>query len=315
MRQTHRERPDEAGRRPTGRLSRTALYMALYRALETVERARAPLFRDEWAARFLPPSLRAAVGAAHVPVLHRALSRYADRRAPGARTSAIGRTRFIDDLVQRRAAQGVKQLVLLGAGFDCRAHRMPELRECRVFEVDREATQAFKRRRVPDHANNVRYVSVDFLEEDTFAKLREAGWVDREPSLFVWEGVTNYLTPEAITAVLARVGRTAPGTTIAFTYVHRGVIDGTVGFEGAERILRTVRALGEPWTAGFLPDELVPHLRSCGLTLRQDLGADEYRSRYFGEAMRGYAFYRIAVADVEAAGTADVTAGSRRPTS
>ena len=303
MNKIRRERLDSAGLRPTSTLSRTAIYMALYRALETVERARTPLFRDKWAARFLPPSLGAAVWAAHLPVLHRALSRYADRRAPGARTSAIGRTRFIDDLVQRSAAHGVNQLVLLGAGFDCRAHRMPELRECRVFEVDREVTQAFKRRHVPHHATNVYYVSVDFLREDAFTKLREASWVDREPSLFIWEGVTNYLTPDAIMDVLARVGRTAPGTTIAFTYVHRGVIDGTVAFEGAEHILRNVRALGEPWTAGFLPNEIVPLLRRCGLTLRQDLGADEYRSAYFGEAMRGYAFYRIAVAEVEGAGT------------
>lgn len=298
MSNIRRERLGKAEGTPTAAPSRTAIYMALYRALESLEHSRPPLFRDEWAARFLPPSLGAAVRVARLPALHQVLSWYADRRAPGARTSAIGRTRFIDDLVRGGAVRGVKQLVLLGAGFDCRAHRMPELQGCQVFEVDREATQAFKRSRVP-HSSNVSYVPVDFLKEDAFTKLRAAGWSDREPSLFVWEGVTNYLTREAILDVLSRVGRTAPGTTIVFTYVHQGAIDGTVSFEGADRILRHVRALGEPWTAGFLPSEIAPNLRTCGLTLRQDLGAEEYRSRYLGQRMRGYAFYRVAVAEVE----------------
>ncbi len=278
--------------------SRTARSVALYRALETLERSRTPLFRDELARRFLPIGLRAAVGVARIPWIHRTLSWYADQRAPGARTSAIARTRHIDEVVCEFVAGGIRQLVLLGAGYDCRAHRMPQLRACRIFEVDREATQIFKRSRVSADAPEVTYVSVDFLRDDVFVRLREAGWRVAERTLFVWEGVTNYLTREAVTAVLARVGATAPGSAIVFTYVHRGVIDGTVAFEGGDRILRSVRRMREPWTLGFLPSEVGPLVREHGLSLREDLGAEEYRARYLGEAGRGYGFYRIAVAEV-----------------
>src|SRR5262245_42088196 len=123
-------------------VSRTAQYVALYRALETVERTRPPLFDDPFATAFLPARLAFLARIARIPFAHAWLSRYADRRAPGARTSAIARTRFIDDVVRARKPE---QLVILGAGFDCRAHRLPELRRGLVFEVDRLETQAVKR--------------------------------------------------------------------------------------------------------------------------------------------------------------------------
>jgi methyltransferase (TIGR00027 family) len=276
--------------------SRTAMYVALYRALETVERTRAPLFHDPFAVRFLPPQLRLAVAAARLPALGPLLCRYADLRAPGARTSAIARTAFIDDVVRQQVSRGVRQVVILGAGFDCRAARLEELRSRRVFEVDREPTQRFKRARLTEPLEHARYVPVDFLKHDVFARLREAGWSEGEATLFLWEGVTNYLTEPAVAEVLGQVGGAAPGTSIVFTYVHRGVLDGSVPFEGAKAILRNVRALGEPWTFGLLPDEVDPFVRRAGLRIEEDLGADEYRMRYLGDRGIGYAFYRIAVA-------------------
>ena len=280
--------------------SRTATYVALYRALETVERSRPPLFRDTFAERFLPARLRVAVSAARVPTLHRWLCRYADLLAPGARTSAIARTGYIDDVVRSRVAGGVSQVAILGAGFDCRVERMSELRACRVFEVDREATQRFKQSRIPQPRANARYVPVDFLADDVFARLREAGWSDRQPTLFLWEGVTNYLTERAVADVLARVGKATPGTVIVFTYVHRGVLDGSTRFDGADRVVRRVRALGEPWTFGLIPDDVPRFVGRFGLRLCEDLGADEYRTRYLGEKGFGYSFYRIAVAASQA---------------
>lgn len=278
-------------------VSKTAAYVALYRALETHERRRPPLFRDPYALRFLPRLYRLLVRAARLPLLRRALLRYADKRAPGARTSVLARTLFIDDQVRAALARGVRQVVLLGAGFDCRAHRLPELAHAQVYEVDRAPTQALKRRQVP--TSSVRYVAVDFLKDDTFARLAEAGWKKHQPSLFVWEGVTNYLREDAVRRVLQALSETAPGTTLVFTYIHRGVIDGSVSFPGSERILGNVRALREPWTFGLTPAELPAFLASAGLVLREELGADAYRARYLprDEQDDGYAFYRIAVVE------------------
>lgn len=274
-------------------ISKTAEVIALYRALETV--APAPVIRDPFAHRFLSRGYALAVQLSRIA--RRPLLAYADRRAPGARTSAIARTAFLDAAV--RDAQP-PQLVILGAGFDCRAHRMPELARTRVFEVDRHAIQAFKRARV-DARPNVTYVSVDFLRDDVAAALAAAGWDGAQRTFVLWEGVTNYLDEPAVSRVLAWVGTLAPGSAIAFTYVHRGVIDGSTPFVGGARMVRDVAALGEPWTFGLLPEDVGTFVARAGLAIREDIGADDYRMRYLGVTDPGYAFYRIAVATVTGA--------------
>jgi methyltransferase (TIGR00027 family) len=271
--------------------SKTAQYVALYRALETFERGRLPLFRDPYVPRFLSPGLRLAVWAARAPMMHGLMERIADWRTPGARTSAIARTGYIDDAVRAARARGVSQIVILGAGFDCRAQRMPELAGTQVFEVDRAETQAIKRVQLP--GSSVTFVAVDFLRDDVGERLEAAGWRPRAPSLFVWEGVTNYLSEPAVERVLRWIATTAAGTHVVFTYVHGGLLDGSVEFFGGRRMMSAVARLGEPWTFGLHPDAVAAFVARCGLTLRDDLGADEYRRRYLGDGvMPGYAFYR-----------------------
>jgi methyltransferase (TIGR00027 family) len=281
--------------------SRTAEYVALYRALETTEKRREPLFRDPFAEHLLTDSRARALRTANKPLMRGILERYADWRAPGARTSAIGRTRFIDDVVRAEVAGGIRQLVILGAGYDSRAHRLPELAKFPVYEVDRGDTQEEKRRRiepVPGARKDVRYVAVDFEKDDLATRLADAGWQADRTSLFIWEGVTNYLDEKAVARVLDMVGLVAIGSAIVFTYIHRGVIDGSKHFAGADKLVGNVKRLGEPWQFGLLPEEMETYLAGFSLKLEQDLGADEYRARYFGDnaRFRGYAFYRIAVA-------------------
>jgi methyltransferase (TIGR00027 family) len=284
----------------TAPVSRTAQYVALYRALETIERRRDPLFRDDLAIRFLSRPLGFAVrAAARSKRLHTLVDRYADYRAPGARTSAIARTAIIDRAVKKAVSENeIDQLVVLGAGFDCRAHRMSELAGVSVYEVDRAATQAEKRARVPSAA--ITYVAVDFLKDDVRERLRASGWNDEKPTIFLWEGVTGYLTEESVHATLAWIGKTAPRSVLVFTYLHGGLIDGTEPFEGAEKMLSNVRALGEPWKFGIHPRDLAPLCSRFGLIVRDDMGADEYRERagFDKRTSRGYAFYRLAVTEV-----------------
>jgi methyltransferase (TIGR00027 family) len=287
--------------------SRTAQYVALYRALEHRERTRPRLFEDPFAAEFLRPSHRLLLAAARMPKVHAWIRRYADRRAPGARTSAIARTRFIDDVVRRHVADGVAQVVVLGAGFDSRAHRMTELARATVFEIDRPETQRTKTAVLGGRSPiaRVRYLPVDFLRDDLGAALVAAGWESAAGTLFVWEGVTNYLTREAVESVLEWIAATLGRAALVFTYVHAGLLDGSVRFEGGERILANVRALGEPWTFGLRPTEVAAFLGRHGLALEEDLGADDYRARYLPadpNGDRGYSFYRLAVATKRGSG-------------
>ena len=283
------------------RPSRTAQFVALYRALETDEMRREPMFRDPLAMSFVPAYLALMVRLARTPGLRGLLERYADHRAPGGRTSAICRTRFIDDAVRREVEAGTRQLVLLGAGFDCRAHRLPELRDTRVFEVDRRQTQTHKRSVIERQTGTrpVSYVEVDFQRDDLRTRLVQAGWNAAERTTFVWEGVTPYLNQSAVEGVLALVGSTPSGSALVFTYVHRGVLDGSAHFAGANKVMSVVRRMGEPWSFGIMPEELADFVARFGLELLEDLGADEYRTRYpWTHGVSGYAFYRIAIVRV-----------------
>ena len=113
--------------------------------------------------------------------------------------------------------------------------------------------------------------------------------------------MTNYLTADAVAAVLRWIASSPGPTALVFTYVHAGLLDGSVEFEGGVQILANVQKLGEPWTFGLRPPEVGAFLANCGLTLQEELGADDYRARYLPTAPHGYAgyaFYRSAVAAV-----------------
>ncbi|HMJ15661.1 MAG TPA: SAM-dependent methyltransferase [Polyangiaceae bacterium] len=287
-------------------ISRTAQYVALYRALESCEPRRAPLFRDPFAPGFLSPQLAWVVRLARRASLRRVLEGYADFRAPGARSSAIARTRFIDDVVRREIAAGSRQLVIFGAGFDCRAHRLPELRGVRVFEVDRPDTQRQKREILEQTADaqrspDVTYVPLDLLREDIASALGRAGWAPAARCTFLCEGLSNYLSEASVKKLLRCVGSSAPESVLAFSYVHSGVLDGSTRFAGDDTVLRNVRRLGEPWSFGLDPRELEPYFADFGLNVEEDVGADEYRRRYLDQKRThwgGYTFYRLVIARV-----------------
>lgn len=279
--------------------------MALYRALESARPRSRRLFDDPFAIHFLRPSLRTAAVLARIPYLSTAVAWYADRVAPGARTSAIARTRLIDDLVSQGLRDGIRQVVILGSGFDCRAYRLPEIRCVATFEVDHPATLATKLSRlrglIGQFPANLRFVEIDFGRQNLPEALQSAGFGSSLPAIFVWEGVSNYLTASAVDAVLRCVAGCAGGSRLVFTYVHRGALDGSGRFPDAARIMSNVAKLGEPWTFGVIPKELPSYLRKRGLQLDRDDGARKYRRAYFGEAaeaMSGYDFYHVAVASV-----------------
>jgi methyltransferase (TIGR00027 family) len=285
-----------------GHASRTAQYMALFRALEDARPHGRRLFADPLAAAFLDLRLKLVARAGRLPLVRSGIARIIDARWPGARTSAVARTRFIDDALVRGLGSGIEQVVLLGAGFDARAHRLPGIAKCRVFEVDHPDTLARKHavvaRRLGRMQPHVTYVPVDFNKQRIGEAMAAGGFDPALRTYVVWEGVTNYLTPEAVDVTLRWCARTVSGSHVLFTYVHRRVLDDPASFRGTAKLFATLAAAGESWTFGIDPSRLAGFVSARGLVLEQDVGADTYRAVYFGRAaqrMWGYEFYRIAV--------------------
>lgn len=287
--------------------SRTAEQVALFRALESARRTNR-LFADTYAVRFLPTGYRWLVRLATLPPLGRRIERYIDEHWPaGPRASAVVRTKLIDDLLIAALNQGTQQVVLLGAGYDSRAYRIPEMATTNVFEVDHPATQATKRRLIwaqihPDQHAQIRFVPVDLVRDDLGAALHEAAFVPLERTVVIWEGVTNYLTAEAVDTTLRYVATTTGrGSQIIFTYIDKAALDGSGTFSGVEEWHTVVREAGEPWTFGFHPAELPEYLAERGMKLTADLTARDAATRYLtplGRHEPTADFYRIAHAEV-----------------
>lgn len=285
------------------RASLTAEYMALFRALESARSAPTRLFCDPYAAMFLHQWRKWLSFLALLAPGRRLVERLLDRQAPGARAAGIARTRWIDDAVVK-ALETASQLVLLGAGFDTRAYRLPAAQRATTFELDYPETstakQATLQRRVGWLPQRVRFVGIDFNKQPFGEVLDRAGFDKLRPACFVWEGVTNYLTAEAIDSVLRQIGRAASGSTLLFTYVHRGVLEAPETFFGAAKLLSRLRAYGEPWTFGLYPKDLAEYLGARGLRLIEDLSVAEVwqRAGRPTSETRGYEFYRAASAGV-----------------
>lgn len=244
------------------------------------------------------------VALARLRLVGRMVGTYIDHRWPGAMTSGVARTRLIDDALGDALRDGVAQVVILGAGFDCRAYRIPGIDAQRVFEVDHPATLAVKQarlaRRLGALPSHVTYVAVDFNRQEPCSALRLAGFDPHVRTFFLWEGVTNYLTAAAVDSTLRAIAGAGPaGSLLLFTYVHRGLLDGSVEFSGTDRLFTTLARADEPWTFGLDPEGLATYLAERDLDLIDDLGAREYRSRYmegWSGSMQGYEFYHAALA-------------------
>lgn len=288
--------------------SPTAELMAVMRALESTRPAGSRLFEDPFAKHFVSWRWRLVLELSKAGLFRRGVDAVYDAVAgPGPRPSAIARTKFIDDVLVESLA-GVGQFVILGAGFDCRPYRMPLLENIGVFEVDRPDTQrnktgALKRvlGRLPSH---VTFVPVDFERDDLGETLRGAGFGRDVPAAFLWEGVTNYLTAEAVDTTLRALRLlAAPGSVLVFTYVDRAALvhDAAKRFPEATRWIEGVRKRGEPWTFGLDPSEVKEYLHARGFQLQRDLSTAEAGDLYFPvrrRPERGSALYRVIVASV-----------------
>ena len=281
--------------------------MALFRALETANGDGQRLFADPLAASFLRPSLKLALRMASLPVVGKGIPRFIDYRWPGARTSGIARTRLIDDLMMEALERDVEQVVILGAGFDARPYRLVRPKTTRFYEVDQPGTSRTKRHLIVECLGalppDVAYVEVDFNRQELGPALDHAGFRQSQPAFFLWEGVTNYLTEDAVDSTLRWIGASAPSSQLIFTYVDRDVIETPESFSGTRRLGRTLARAGERWTFGLHPADMPAYLAERDLKLIDDLGAADYRTRYLGGPGKGYEFYRVAIARVVGAQT------------
>src|SRR5580704_8862973 len=207
--------------------SRTSLMVAAGRALGAREPDPSMRNPDSLAEKLLGPDELALI---QEHAVGRALSNpevAVGYEAMGTAIMMLVRTKFIDEKLRQALAAGARQYVILGAGFDTRAYRFKDLlKDVKVFEVDSEATQTYKRKRaeatIGPPPQNLTHVSIDFNRDQLMESLVRAGFDAAVKTFFTWEGVSMYVAEEGVRATLSMIATTAPGSTLVMDYTTRG---------------------------------------------------------------------------------------------
>ncbi|MCE9669935.1 class I SAM-dependent methyltransferase [Myxococcus stipitatus] len=209
------------------------------------------------------------------------------------RASIVARARFIEDLVEARAAHGVGQYVILGAGLDTFAQRKASLASrLRVFEVDQPGPQAWKRQRLLELGFGVppflRLVPVDFeAGEGWWGRLLDEGFDASRPAVVASTGVSMYLTKETILATLRQVASLAPGSTFAMTFMLPIELTDPEIRPGVQRAADGARASGTPFISFFTPAEMLELAREAGFRGVEHVSAAALGERYFADRSDG----------------------------
>ena len=241
--------------------------------------------------RLLPEAVRIADDPYGLAFSSSGLADLVNRSAhgPGSRAEAVARipglstwivymqvrTRVIDDAARVFAAAGGRQIIMLGAGYDCRALRLSELGGAQVYEIDHPATQDHKRKVLAGLGvtSPARYLAWDFetrAMDDLPAALAELGHDPARPTLTIWEGVTMYLTEGAIDASLGAIATwSAPGSELAMTYQVKSA--SKKPSLATRAVQAMARQLGEPFKFGWAPAQLPDYLEVRGFHLVRDV--------------------------------------------
>ncbi len=209
------------------------------------------------------------------------------------RASIVARARLIEDIVREQGDRGIGQYVILGAGLDTFAQRMPQAgSKLKVFEVDQAGPQAWKQQRlielgfgVPDW---LRFVPVNFeAGEPWWERLASSGFDPAQPAVVASTGVSMYLSMEAIASMMRRVATFAPGSTFAMTFLlPLERTDETVR-SGVEQAEKGARASGTPFVSFFTPAQMLAMAREAGFGEVRHVSAAALAERYFADRTDG----------------------------
>ena len=267
----------------------TAQGVAKQRLIETLAESDKRVINDPYADRFV-------IGAGFIKLMGHKFSVWLGKKlVPGLHEHLIARTRFIDDLIEKTGTTGAEQYVILGAGYDLRAHRLDLPSSMRIFEVDQAEVQARKRSKLPKtitNSENVTYVAVDFTHQSLAEQLTAAGFDIGKPTVFTLEGVSQYITKEAVSSTIEELATLIQtnSSTFFISYVDE-LLDKDPeacfgrGYPNAAQRAETIKSLsakvGEPWISFYTAEEIASLLSRNGFSVEENVTLEDLNSLYF----------------------------------
>lgn len=264
--------------------SQTAKVVCYMRSLAYLEEG-PPIANDHLASLFLSPKTRKRIQSKEErkTIIEQEIQ-------PANYSYLTARTLHLDRLFQEAIIHETKQVVLLGAGYDSRAYRFHNVPEgFRVFEVDIPTTQKAKQRYLKlaqiETPSHVHFVPIDFLHESLYDALCLAGYSTSQKTLFLWEGVTYYISAQAVIDTLRFVQQhSGAGSRIAFDSLYAHTIAGDYRDHGAKEAVSAVAHVGEPFIFGIPKGKIASFLEQQGCKLLQQYSASEFQKAYLTES-------------------------------
>ena len=272
----------------------TAQGVAKQRLIETIAGPEKSVINDPYAANFV-------MGSGVIKLMgHRLNVWLTSKLAPGFHEHLISRTRFVDDLIEKSAKEGIEQYVILGAGYDSRAYRLNLPNSLKIFEVDQPEVSDIKLSKLPKdlpNLKNVRYVNVDFSYQTLREQLITAGFDKAKSTIFTLEGVAQYITKEALNSTLKELSSVTEGARSIFfmSYVNELLNEDPAacfgkGYPNPIKKANLIKSLsakvGEPWISFYRDEELESILSQNGYSITENVTLEDLNSLYFSTVGR-----------------------------
>lgn len=257
------------------------------------------LVEDPYAEKLLIPFFKFLLALMRSPKRFDRMIRSREKDHRGEFGWLLCRTRYIDDVLKNSIAKKeIETVVNLGVGMDCRAYFIPGIESMRYFEVDHSSVIKRKRKKLgkilgkfPPH---VIFVPIDFEKQSLDSELKNAGYDLSSKTLFIWEGVTQYISKQANDNTLRYISQAAPGSNIVFSYILKSFIDGKEIHEGTQEIYKQFCKKNNPlWIYGLDPADMNNYLSKYSLSLIEDIGSDEVEERYMKKVNLDLAVLKI----------------------
>ena len=272
----------------------TAQGVAKQRLIETIAGADKRVINDPYADSFV-------IGSGFIKLMGHKLNTWlSEKLAPGFHEHLISRTKFIDELIEKSAVNGTEQYVILGAGYDSRAHRLELPSSLKIFEVDQPEVSDNKLAKLPKelpNSDNVTYVNIDFSYQSLTEQLIVAGFDQKKSAIFTLEGVSQYITKEAVSSTIKELASLTKDTHSIFfmSYVDE-LLDKNPeacfgeGYPNPAKKASLIKGLsakvGEPWISFYNGAEIEDLLSQNGYSIEENVTLEDLNSLYFSPVGR-----------------------------
>lgn len=261
---------------------KTAFTAATGRLLEQYQPAETRLFNDPILKIFFSKAILFQMNIKIFRDMQILMSNFLSKGVLGA---LLGRTKYIDDAVTEAIANNIDQLVILGAGLDTRPYRISGIDRVKIVEVDLAIMQNFKKEKLKEHLGalpvNITFAPIDFNSQSLDEVLTSNELDFTRPILFIWEGVTQYITAEAVRNTLRFIAKAPSGSMLVFSYVLKSVINKNYNAEETETMLDFFQSKNQSWIFGLDPSSINDFIAEFNLTLVEEVSAPYYQENYF----------------------------------